>query len=116
MAKKLDQSAGSPPAYDRERAISSAAPPAVCILNQTRGTPLSAHTIVARGFRARSRGLLDRHELCPGEGMLFDAALPLMWMHTLFMAFPIDIIFTDRSNVVIKIHHSLKPWRFSALV
>ena len=50
--------------------------------------------------------------------MLFEAEpfIPLMWMHTFFMRFPIDIVFLDRANVVVKIQPSLGPWRLSAIV
>jgi uncharacterized membrane protein (UPF0127 family) len=49
--------------------------------------------------------------------MLFEAEpLRLMWMHTFFMTFPIDIVFLGRGDVVIKIQSSLKPWRLSAIV
>jgi len=50
--------------------------------------------------------------------MLFEAErfLPLMWMHTFFMSFPIDIVFLGRADVVMKIQTSLRPWRLSALV
>jgi uncharacterized protein len=37
-------------------------------------------------------------------------------MHTLSMAFPIDIVFLDRADIVIKTQASLKPWRLSAMV
>lgn len=32
-------------------------------------------------------------------------------MHTFFMRFPIDVIFLDKDENIIKIHHSLRPWR-----
>jgi uncharacterized protein len=88
-----------------------------CIRNQTRGTVLCARATLARGFRGRSRGLLGRRQLSCDEGMLFEARpLPLMWMHTFFMTFPIDIVFLNRGDVVIKVQSSLKPWRLSAIV
>jgi uncharacterized membrane protein (UPF0127 family) len=50
--------------------------------------------------------------------MLFEAGrfIPLMWMHTFFMRFPIDIVFVNRDNIVVKIQPSLKPWRLSSIV
>jgi uncharacterized membrane protein (UPF0127 family) len=61
---------------------------------------------------------LRHNHLSADEGMLFEAAalVPLMWMHTFFMAFPIDILFLDREKTVMRIEASLKPWRFSSLV
>jgi uncharacterized protein len=94
-----------------------AAPIFHCIRNQTRGTMLCARAMLARGFRRRSQGLLGRRQLSPDEGMLFEAEpLPLMWMHTFFMTFPIDIVFLDRGDVVINVQSSLQPWRLSPMV
>jgi uncharacterized membrane protein (UPF0127 family) len=94
-----------------------AAPVFRCLRNQTRGTVLCARATLARGFRGRSRGLLGRRQLSPDEGMLFEAKLVrLMWMHTFFMTFPIDIVFLDRGEVVINVQSSLKPWRLSPIV
>jgi uncharacterized protein len=94
------------------------APVVLCVRNQTRGTVLCSRATLACGFRERSRGLLGRSQLSPDEGMLFEAApfLPLMWMHTFFIPFPIDIVFLGRGDVVVKIQASLKPWRLSSLV
>jgi len=66
---------------------------------------------------AQSRGLLGRDGLESGTGMLFAGGfLPLMWMHMFFMRFAIDIVFLDKGNRVLRINHSLKPWRLSSLV
>jgi uncharacterized membrane protein (UPF0127 family) len=79
---------------------------------------LCSRATLAHSFRDRMRGLLGRRQLNDDEGMLFEAEgfLPLMWMHTFFMSFPIDIVFLGRDDVVIKIQPSLKPWRLSAMV
>ena len=89
----------------------------MCVRNLTRDTVLCSRAMVARTVRDRSRGLLGRHRLSPDEGMLFEAQrfIPFMWMHTLFMRFAIDIVFLGRSDSVIRIHASLKPWRISAV-
>ena len=72
---------------------------------------------VAESMKAQSRGLLGRDGLSQGSGLLFTGSvLPLMWMHMFFMRFAIDIVFLDRSNRVLRINHSLKPWRISSAV
>ena len=95
----------------------SEAPAVLCVRNLTRGTVLCSRATLARSFRDRSRGLLGRGQLSADEGMLFEAEsfVPLMWMHTLFMTFPIDIVFLGRGDIVTKIQASLKPWRLSAI-
>jgi uncharacterized membrane protein (UPF0127 family) len=85
--------------------------------NGTRGVCLSSALEYALSLRDRTRGLLGRACLEPGHGMLFSArGLPVMWMHTMGMRFPIDIIFLDRHDRVLRIDHDLRPWRFSSLV
>ncbi len=87
-------------------------------LNRTRGTILCERLEVAHTAAAQSRGLLGRDGLAPGSGMLFNGHnfLPVMWMHMFFMRFAIDIVFLDRTNRVLRINHSLKPWRVSSMV
>ena len=87
-------------------------------INKSRGTVLCARLEQAGGVTGKSRGLLGRERLEPGTGMLFEAGWlePFMCMHMMFMRFPIDIVFLDRENVVIRVNHHLKPWRFSSIV
>ena len=87
-------------------------------LNQTKGTTLCNRLEVAETRAAQNKGLLGRDGLEPGCGMLFDnrSFLPVMWMHMFFMRFAIDIIFVDKANRVLRINHSLKPWRVSSMV
>jgi hypothetical protein len=63
---------------------------------------------VASSLRARTRGLLGRTGLGPGEGMLITRTSSI---HTAFMAFPIDAVFLDRGLRVRKIVASLRPFR-----
>jgi uncharacterized membrane protein (UPF0127 family) len=57
------------------------------------------------------RGLLGRDGLGPGEGMLINAAPSVM---TFFMRFPIDVVFIDRAQTIVKIVHNLGPWKTAA--
>jgi uncharacterized membrane protein (UPF0127 family) len=87
-------------------------------INQTRGTVLCGRLEDAGGLAGQSRGLLGRTGLAPEEGMLFVRGRfePFMWMHMFFMRFPIDIVFLDREGTVIRINHTLRPWRVSSVV
>ena len=62
-----------------------------------------ANTIVSR-----MRGLLGRRGLAAGEGLLIA---PAPSVHTFFMRFPIDVVFLDKAQTIVKITHSLVPWR-----
>lgn len=86
--------------------------------NRTRGTILCERLETATTLGEQTRGLLGRDGLEADSGMLFEAGAfpPFMWMHMFFMRFPIDIVFLSRHNRVLRINHSLKPWRVSSLV
>jgi hypothetical protein len=54
------------------------------------------------------RGLLGRKGLDRGHGMLFR---PAGSIHTMFMRFPLDVVFCDRNLVVVGVERDLQPWR-----
>ena len=60
---------------------------------------------------SRMKGLLGRRDLPGGEGIILR---PSSSIHMMFMAFAIDVVYTDRDDRVIKIVRDLKPWRLSA--
>ena len=57
------------------------------------------------------RGLLGRRALASGEGLLLR---PAGSIHTLFMRFPIDAVFLDGEQRVIKVVAGVRPWRTAA--
>src|SRR5213079_245355 len=72
------------------------------------GIEVCAHCEVAERTIPRMRGLLGRDGLDPGEGMLINPAPSVM---TFFMRFPIDVVFIDKARTIVKIVHSLRPWK-----
>ena len=64
---------------------------------------------VARTLFERIRGLIGVKSLPPGEGMLI---LRCNSIHTFFMSFPIDAVFFDRNDRVVKEVRNIRPWRF----
>jgi uncharacterized protein len=72
------------------------------------GTVVCTRCEVADGAISRMRGLLGRSGLGPGEGMLINPAPSVM---TFFMRFPIDVVFLDTEKTIVKIAHTLVPWR-----
>jgi uncharacterized membrane protein (UPF0127 family) len=66
---------------------------------------------VASTFGARLRGLLGRSGLGPGEGLLLPGTSSV---HTHFMRFPIDVVFLDAEERVVRVVPSLAPWRMAA--
>lgn len=75
--------------------------------NMTRGQTLISAGAVADNPWTRLRGLLGRSGLAPGEGLLI---VPCNSIHMFFMRFPIDVLYVDRSQRVVGLHHALAPW------
>lgn len=82
-------------------------------MNLTQATVLATHVERAVTFCTRLRGLLGRRSLEPGEGLQIE---PCDGIHTFFMRFPIDVIFLDRSGVVLETREQLRPWRATRIV
>jgi uncharacterized protein len=72
------------------------------------GSVVCDRCAVAETPLRRMRGLLGRHELEPGEGLLIR---PTSSIHMFFMRFPIDAVFLDGQLVVLKVVPGLEPWR-----
>ncbi len=81
------------------------------VTNLTRQTVLATCLEVANSGSRRSKGLLGRARLAPGEGLWI---LPCEAVHTFFMQFPIDLVYLDRRNRIRKIRSAVPPWRLSA--
>ena len=64
--------------------------------------------IVADSTLRRLRGLLGRRTLPPDEGIVLR---PAWSIHTAFMRFPIDVVFIDAEQVVMRIEHNLRPFK-----
>jgi uncharacterized membrane protein (UPF0127 family) len=75
-----------------------------------RGRIVCERCEVAGSTFARMRGLLGRHELPRGEGVLITRTSSVQ---TFFMAFPIDAVFLDRELRVRGLAQDLKPFRLA---
>ena len=58
----------------------------------------------------RTRGLLGRPQLQPGEGMMIDAC---RLVHTVGMRYPLDLAFLDHTGRVRKLLHGVRPARLA---
>jgi len=74
------------------------------------GNVVCERCLLAETPLARLRGLLGRSDLPAGEGLLLR---PAGSIHTAFMRFPIDAVFLDRADRVLKVAHELPPWRMA---
>lgn len=72
------------------------------------GRVACARCSVAERPWTRLRGLLGRSGLDPGEGMLFPRTGSV---HTMFMRFPIDVVFLDENLRVLSMREAVPAWR-----
>jgi len=84
------------------------------VRNQTRQTDLATSLALADTHWTRLRGLLG---LAPGDfrngyGLWI---VPCHGVHTLGMAFPIDVVYLDRELTVVHVQSDLRPWRFAPI-
>lgn len=80
------------------------------IINQTKNTALAQNASMACTTFERIKGLLGRKDLEKGEGLVIKACNSI---HTFFMQFPIDVLFLDRNNKVVRAISKMKPFRIS---
>lgn len=84
----------------------------VRVINTTRGTVVGDRIAIADNPISRFIGLLGTSSLDPGSGLLIH---PSQGVHTIGMAFAIDVIFLDRNLRVLEVRESLKPFRVTSL-
>ena len=81
------------------------------LFNRTRNTVLASKVEVAGSGGTRTKGLLGRDGLPPGEALWI---VPCEAIHTFWMRFAIDVVFIDKQKKVRKISRNIPPWRLSA--
>ncbi len=69
------------------------------------------HIDWARTWCQRARGLLGRP--APEHGKALGLQ-PCASIHTVGMAYPIDVVFVDQAGYVLKLYLGLSPWRMAA--
>jgi len=82
------------------------------IVNRSKQSILADNISCADTSFKRLKGLLGRKSLNKGEALIIT---PSNSIHTFFMRFPIDVLFVDNNNRVIKVISSLKPYRLSPI-
>ena len=80
------------------------------VINRTSGAVILEEADVAHTFWKRLLGLLRKDSLEWGRGLIIH---PCRSVHTVGMAFPIDVAFVDREGRLCSILEEMKPGRFS---
>jgi uncharacterized membrane protein (UPF0127 family) len=83
------------------------------IFNQTRNLPLVTQGRVADTFWLKLRGLLGVASLQQDEGLILVGEKSI---HTLFMRFPIDVVYVDKNYQVIRTDINMIPYRLGPFV
>jgi len=78
--------------------------------NVTQQRTLASVLMVADSFSRSLIGLMGRPGLQAGHGLWI---VPCQSVHTLWMRFPIDVVFLDEHRKVIHLVENLKPFRIS---
>jgi uncharacterized membrane protein (UPF0127 family) len=83
------------------------------VFNQTQNLPLITRGRLANTFWLRLRGLLGAVPLQKEEGLILVGEKSI---HTLFMSFPIDVVYVDKEHRVIRTDVNMVPYRLGPLV
>jgi uncharacterized membrane protein (UPF0127 family) len=85
------------------------------VFNRTRGIGLADAAETARSVLKRMKGLIGHsaEEFIPGKAFWI---VPSEGIHTFGMRFPIDAVYLDSKGKVLKLYHSLAPYRFAAVM
>jgi uncharacterized protein len=81
---------------------------AVLTLRREDGRVVCDSVVVADNLPRRMRGLLGKKSLAASEGILLR---PAWSIHTAFMRFPVDVVFLDHDQVVIRIEEHLGAFK-----
>jgi uncharacterized protein len=82
--------------------------------NRTRHAYLATRLAIAGTHWSRFRGLMcaEASSFQSGDGLWI---VPCRGVHTFAMNFPIDVVYLDRSQMVVHVEEDLKPWRLARI-
>ena len=82
------------------------------IINKTRHETIANVVFFADNSFKRMKGLLGTKGLKASEAMLIN---PCNAIHTFFMKFPIDVLFVNKDNKVVKVITNMPSFRLSPI-
>ena len=82
------------------------------LINLNKNTVLAEAALIAETPFKRIKGLLGRKDFKAGQALIIR---PCNSIHTFFMRFPIDVLFLDKNNRIVKTVPSLKPYRITPI-
>jgi uncharacterized membrane protein (UPF0127 family) len=81
------------------------------LLHVRTGAVVASSVDMALTRSERRRGLLGRESLADDAAMFIS---PCLAIHTVGMGFPIDVAFVDAQGRIVRLVHSMQPWRLAA--
>lgn len=78
------------------------------LINKSKNNILVENLFLADSFWSRMKGLMGKKDLAENDGLLL---VPCNSVHSMFMRFPIDLLFLDQNFTVIRIIERFKPWK-----
>lgn len=82
------------------------------IKNSTRNSVIAIRADRATSVLARARGLMFRSVFPEGSALVID---PCSSIHMFWMRFPIDVLYVDKNDTIVRIQRSIRPWRVGPL-
>jgi uncharacterized membrane protein (UPF0127 family) len=82
----------------------------LALVNQRTDRAVAENIEVAVTRRARRKGLLGRTEFAGSNALVLA---PCAAVHTMFMRFPIDLVFVDGDGRAVRMVPNLAPWRMA---
>jgi uncharacterized protein len=82
-------------------------------LSNAAGTTVVGAVAMAETPWQRFVGLMGRRSLAADSGLCLR---PCSSIHMFFMRISVDAVFLDKDGVVVRIYHSLRPWRVTRVV
>ena len=83
------------------------------IQNSTRSAQVAEQVEVAKGMLRRGLGLMGRRGWASSDGLVLSGCNSI---HTFFMRMPIDVVYLDKSNRVLRADGAVRPWRVGPIV
>ena len=82
------------------------------IINLTKNQILAEEVFLSASFLKRLKGLLGYSSIGKNQAMILH---PANAVHTFFMRFPIDVLFVDKNNIVLKAVSNMRPFRATGI-
>ena len=82
----------------------------LALVNQRTDRPVADRVEVAVTRSSRRKGLLGRTGLEDSTALILA---PCAAVHTMFMRFPIDVVFVDADGCALRMVPNLRPWRIA---